>query len=243
MKDLLEAAALLRDTADSLHFDAKPLVAVYNPLSYAWPMHEAYVNRYGKCPKKAVFLGMNPGPHGMVQTGVPFGDPTMVREFLQLNEPIQQPKNAHPLLPVSGLQHRRGEVSGRRLWSLFKKKFGCADAFFKDYFVLNYCPLAFFAEGKRGPVNYTPDKLHAAQTRALYAACDAHLRAVVQATQAQWVVGVGGFAEKRARETLEGLPVKITAILHPSPASPLANRGDWGETVSEQLCKAGVWTA
>ncbi len=240
MTTLLEAAAELRDAVDPMRFDG-PLVAVYNPLAYAWEMHAAYVRRHGQGRKKAVFLGMNPGPHGMVQTGVPFGDPPMVRDFLQLDEPIGQPEHAHPLLPISGLHHRRGEVSGRRLWGLFQKKFGTADMFFKDHYVLNYCPLAFFAEGKRGPVNYTPDKLPSDQTRALYAACDMHLRAVVTATGAEWVVGVGGFAQKRAEETLADMPVKVTTILHPSPASPMANRGDWGETATGQLRAAGMW--
>jgi len=240
MPTLLEAAQTLRAAVSPLRFDAA-LAAVYNPLEYAWPMHAAYTERYGAGPKRIVFLGMNPGPHGMVQTGVPFGDPPMVRDFLKLDEPVGQPAHAHPLLPISGLHHRRGEVSGRRLWGLFQKTFGTAPAFFAEHYVLNYCPLAFFADGKRGPVNYTPDKLPAAQTAALYAACDAHLRAVVAATGTQWVIGVGGFAQKKAQEALAGLPVRIGTIAHPSPASPLANRGDWGELAASQLRAQGAW--
>ncbi len=177
----------------------------------------------------------------MVQTGIPFGHPPAVRAFLKLDEPIGQPANAHPLIPIDGLAHKRGEVSGKRLWGLFEKRFKTAGAFFEEHYVVNYCPLAFFGQGKRGAVNVTPDKLPAAYTQPIYAACDAHLRAVVGILKPQWIVGVGAFAQKRALETLGDFSVKIAGIAHPSPASPLANRGDWGELVTGQLNEQGVW--
>jgi single-strand selective monofunctional uracil DNA glycosylase len=50
---------------------------------------------------------------------------------------------------------------------------------------------------------------------------------------------VGKFAEGRARRALEGLDIPIASILHPSPASPAANRG-WAEQVESQLAALGV---
>lgn len=43
---------------------------IYNPLEYAANLHNQYVHMYCDKPKKVLFLGMNPGPFGMVQTGV-----------------------------------------------------------------------------------------------------------------------------------------------------------------------------
>ncbi|MEP6821525.1 MAG: single-stranded DNA-binding protein, partial [Chthoniobacterales bacterium] len=67
---LLRAAATLRDAVGKLKF-TPPVAYIYNPLDYAWPAHETYLRRYGATRKSVIFLGMNPGPFGMAQTGVP----------------------------------------------------------------------------------------------------------------------------------------------------------------------------
>ena len=55
------------------------------------------------------------------------------------------------------------------------------------------------------------------------------------------MIGIGNWAEKRASEALAGLPgVKFGRVLHPSPASPAANRG-WAEAATRQLTELGVW--
>ena len=53
---------------------SEPIHYVYNPLVYAREPHEAYLEKWGAKPKEIVLVGMNPGPFGMAQTGVPFGD-------------------------------------------------------------------------------------------------------------------------------------------------------------------------
>ncbi len=234
---LIAAARDLSDTLSSLTF-AAPVSHVYNPLDYAWAPHEQYLSRYGNGKKRVVFLGMNPGPFGMVQTGVPFGEIGMVRDWLGIEAPVKRPARENPKRPIEGFACTRSEVSGRRLWGLFRERFGNAKAFFADAFVANYCPLAFFDQGR----NLTPDKLPAGETAPLYAACDAHLRRLVAALQAEWLIGVGAFAETRAAIALAGteVDVRISRILHPSPASPAANRG-WGEAAAAQLYAAGVW--
>ena len=232
---LVEAARTLSAQLARQSF-ASPVSHVYNPLEYARAPHEAYLRRYGAGRRRAVFLGMNPGPFGMVQTGVPFGEIAAVRDWMGIEATVEKPATENPKRPIEGFACTRSEVSGRRLWGLFAERFGTAEAFFTDHFVANYCPLAFFDHGR----NLTPDKLPAAETAPLEAACDAHLRALVEALQPEWLIGVGGFAEARAAAALRGYDIRIGRVLHPSPASPAANRG-WAAAAEKQLLALGVW--
>ena len=172
----------------------------------------------------------------MVQCGVPFGEIDAVRDWMGIAAPVTKPVLENPKRPIEGFACTRSEVSGRRLWGLFQQRFGTAEAFFADHLVANYCPLAFFDHGR----NLTPDKLPAAEAAPLYAACDTHLRTLVGHLQPEWVIGIGGFAETRAREALDGTRVRIGKVLHPSPASPAANRG-WAEAATRQMVAQGIW--
>ncbi|MDD9941957.1 MAG: single-stranded DNA-binding protein [Myxococcales bacterium] len=215
---------------------AAPVTHVYNPLEYASRPHRAYLRKYATTPKRVVFVGMNPGPYGMAQTGIPFGEICSVREFLQIEEPVGQPAKEHPKRPVLGFGCLRKEVSGARLWGAFRDRYGTADDFFRDHFVANYCPLVFMEQSGR---NRTPDKLPEHERVPLYQACDDHLRKLVSTLGPEWVIGVGKFAEGRARHALAGRDVKIGSVLHPSPASPLANRG-WVSQAEAQLQALGL---
>lgn len=232
---LVAAARRLSSALAPMQF-APPVSHVYNPLEYAWAPHEAYLRRYGEGRRRIVFLGMNPGPFGMVQTGVPFGEIEAVRGWMGIDAPVERPVGENPKRPIEGFACARSEVSGRRLWGLFAQRFGSPEAFFADHFVANYCPLAFFDQGR----NLTPDKLPAHETAPLESACDVHLREMVAVLEPEWLVGVGGFAEARAREALAGTGVRIARVLHPSPASPAANRG-WAEAAEKQLRAQGIW--
>ncbi|HEY9171945.1 MAG TPA: uracil-DNA glycosylase family protein [Verrucomicrobiae bacterium] len=214
-----------------------PVARVYNPLDYAWPAHATYLEKFAKPPKRIVFLGMNPGPFGMVQTGVPFGEVAAVRDWLGIEAKIGRPAREHPKRAVEGFACRRSEVSGRRLWRFFATRFGTPEQFSVEHLVLNYCPLAFLEASGR---NLTPDKLPAATRVKLFAACDTHLREVLGILKPEWLIGVGDFAARRASEVLSDLPVKVGRILHPSPASPAANR-DWASQAEAQLRQLGVW--
>ena len=238
--ELIAAARRLRDAVDRLTF-AAPVSHAYNPLRYAWRAHELYLQRYGNSPKRVLILGMNPGPFGMAQTGVPFGQVGAVRDWLGIEAKVDRPPNEHPKRPVTGFDCQRSEVSGERLWGLFAKRFGTADKFFRDHFVANYCPLAFLEESGR---NRTPDKLPPAERAALFAVCDEHLREVVRILKPQWLIGVGDFAMKRGIAVFDQdkSPVRLGLgqILHPSPACPASNK-DWAGTVTSQLRALGVW--
>jgi single-strand selective monofunctional uracil DNA glycosylase len=233
---LIEAAQHLSESVGQMRF-APPVSHVYNPLEYAWDIHRSYLERYGSGRKRVIFLGMNPGPFGMAQTGVPFGEIAAVRDWLGLAGAVGEPAASNPKRPVEGFACTRSEVSGQRLWGLFRARYGEPGAFFAEHFVANYCPLAFFDQGR----NLTPDKLPPQEARPLLAACDTHLRDMTMALEPEWVIGIGAWAEKRALEALSGLPVRLGRILHPSPASPAANRG-WAEAASRQLAELGIWT-
>lgn len=234
---ILTATRTLRDQVNALTF-ANPVTYVYNPLDYAWHAHQEYVSRFANQPKKIIFLGMNPGPWGMAQTGVPFGEVDAVKNWMGIETPVASPPNPHPKRPILGFKCEKSEVSGRRLWGLFKQRFTRADAFFQEHFVVNFCPLVFMEESAR---NRTPDKLPVVEAKPLFEACADHLKVYVECLQPEWVVGIGGFAQKMIRTALSDYPIKQGKILHPSPASPAANRG-WAETATLQLKAQNIWT-
>ena len=233
--ELLAAARALRRELARLRF-GPPVSHVYDPLDYARRGYEAYVKSFGAGRKRVLFLGMNPGPFGMAQTGVPFGDVPMVRDWLGIEVAIGRPAHEHPKRPVRGFACTRSEVSGTRLWGAFAERFGAPERFFAEHFVANYCPLAFIEKSGR---NRTPDKLPERERAPLLDACDAHLRRVARALAPEWVIGIGGFAEARARAALPD--ARVGRIAHPSPANPRAAR-DWAGLARSELVRQRVWS-
>ena len=237
---MIEASSKLRDDvekfADSLVKEGS-VDAVYNPLAYAWEPHRAYLELASGGGAKTLLLGMNPGPHGMGQMGIPFAATSVVRELLKItNLEVGQPRKPHPKRPISGLDWPKEEVSGTRLWGLLENEYGSAESIFKSVFLLNHCPLMLFS-GERA-TNITPDKITGPTTKALLERCDEHLREVVDIMQIERVIGVGRYSEKRALNALSGIDISVTTCWHPSPASPLANRNkgeDWKKNVRNVL--------
>lgn len=233
---LIAATRALSDALAGQRF-AAPVTHVYNPLEYAQQPHERYLRKFAKGRKQVVFLGMNPGPFGMAQTGVPFGEISLVRDFLGITGEVSEPARPHPKRPIQGFACTRSEVSGRRLWGAIQATYGQADAFFEQHFVANYCPLVFMEEGGK---NRTPDKLPVAERTALYACCDDFLRSLVDLLRPAYVIGIGKFAEQRATAALQDYStVTIASLLHPSPANPQANAG-WAERADQQLRALGL---
>lgn len=222
--------AELSERVETLSF-GPPVTHVYNPLAYAREPAWRFLARAGGARGRVLLLGMNPGPYGMVQTGVPFGTVSRVRGWLGIEAPVGQPAIEHPRRPVTGFDCAREEVSGERFWGWAEERFGSPARFFKRFFVANYCPLVFMEASGR---NRTPDKLPVAERRELFAVCDDALRRLVDVLEPRAVVGVGKFAEDRARAALGEFDVAIVRVLHPSPASPVANRG-WAAQAEAQL--------
>ncbi|XP_053907569.1 single-strand selective monofunctional uracil DNA glycosylase isoform X1 [Cuculus canorus] len=215
-----------------------PVSHVYRPLDYAWELHRDFVRRYCRTPKRVLFLGMNPGPFGMAQTGVPFGEAWHVREWLRVAGTVQKPPDEHPKRPVLGLSCHRAEVSGARFWGLIRTLCPDPQLFFRHCFVHNHCPLLFLASSGR---NLTPNELPPAQRDRLMALCDRALVRAVGLLGVGLVVGVGRFAEQRARRALASasLSVRIEGLPHPSPRNPRANRG-WEELAKARLGELGI---
>ena len=213
-----------------------PVSYVYNPLEYAREPHRQYHAKYASMPKEVIFLGMNPGPWGMAQTGIPFGEINAVRDWMKIKAPIGAPSKTHPKRPVLGFKCAKREVSGQRLWGWAQKTFQTPDRFFNRFFVANYCPLIFIEDSGR---NRTPDHIRAAERNPLERVCDQALRQTIKHFKPKYVIGVGKFAEKRARAALSDIKVKIGSITHPSPANPKANRG-WEAIITRQLADLGI---
>lgn len=213
---------------------APPVAFTYNPLEYAWEGHEAYIRRFGKGRKDVLYLGMNPGPFGMAQTGVPFGEIAAVTLWMGITASIGQPPATHPKRPVQGFNCPRSEVSGRRLWGLFEEMYGTAEAFFSQAYVANYCPLIWMSESG---ANIPPTQLPKEQVAQIDAACQRHLCRIIEILQPRCLIGVGGYALKQLELAAAALPdmnFTLGTILHPSPASPIANK-HWPEKPRQQI--------
>ncbi len=228
----------LADEMREVEFRA-PVAYVYRPLDYARAAHEAYLQRYLHRRPRVVFLGMNPGPYGMAQTGVPFGEVATVKDWLGIRDGVVPPDLVHSKKPVDGFSCRRSEVSGRRLWGLFRKRFPDPMSFFSAYFVLNYCPTLFLSESG---ANLTPVQLEANDRRRVQGICDNSLKRVMNLLEPDFLVGIGKYAAERAVKALEGTRIRIGTILHPSPANPKANR-DWAGEAEKSLVDLGVWSS
>jgi single-strand selective monofunctional uracil DNA glycosylase len=234
--DFLDAiVADMIDALRPLRF-GRPVTHVYNPLEYAREPLRQYHAKFASTPKEVVFLGMNPGPWGMAQTGIPFGEIHAVRDWMQINAPVGTPNKMHPKRPVLGFSCTKREVSGRRLWGWAQKTFQTPKVFFEHFFVANYCPLLFIEKSGR---NRTPDQIRAAERKPLQEICDHALRRTIEYFKPRYVVGVGKFAEKRARSAIDNRRIKIGGITHPSPANPQANRG-WEPLMVKQLAALGI---
>jgi single-strand selective monofunctional uracil DNA glycosylase len=224
-KDLQRLFSHLEKVLSHLEF-APPVSHVYNPLVYAKDPFEQYLRRFVVGPPgRTLLLGMNPGPWGMAQTGVPFGEVAAVRDWLGLSGQVGQPALPHKARPIEGFDCRRSEVSGRRLWGLFANRYRNATEFSRDFVVINYCPLVFMEDSGR---NRTPDKLPRSERTPLYQACDHALHRLLELLQVRRAVGVGKFALERLQTVTkaDGSELPLDSILHPSPANPQAN-ADW----------------
>jgi single-strand selective monofunctional uracil DNA glycosylase len=235
MSDLVQVSRRLSNAVDALEF-RDPVAHVYNPLRYAKLAHELYLERFGNGRKEVVLVGMNPGPFGMAQTGVPFGDVGFVRDWMGIEAKVTRPRSEHPKRPVLGFDCQRSEVSGSRLWGWARDRFGSPERFFERFFVLNYCPLVFLESSGR---NRTPDKLSVEERDALMAPCDRALRDAIALLDPDHIVGVGVWATKRAAAALGPEGPAVGTVLHPSPASPKANRG-WAPQAENDLSALGI---
>lgn len=235
---LILAGRELADELRPLAF-SEPVTHTYLTVDYAAEGYEGYLRKFGNSRKRVLMLGMNPGPYGMAQTGVPFGEVALVRDWMGLFPEIGKPETEHPKRKITGMECPKSEVSGRRLWGLFSEKYPDAEDFFREHLAINFCPLIWM---KDTGANVTPDKIKAAEMVAVDEACQIHLRKLIEILEPQYLIGVGAYAEKKMTAVKKelGLDAVVGKILHPSPASPAANRG-WAEAAERQLKEMGIW--
>ncbi|HVM45249.1 MAG TPA: uracil-DNA glycosylase family protein [Candidatus Thermoplasmatota archaeon] len=226
---LVDAAARLRDACAGVVVEGAAYA--YHPLAYAWDPHERFLRAYGEAQGRAVFVGMNPGPWGMAQTGVPFADVAWAHGWMGIIGDVGQPERAHPKRPVLGYASTRSDPSGGKFYGWAKRRFGTAERFFAEFFVLNYCPLLFLEEGGR---NVPLPQLRKQDLERLAPACDAWLREALDALAPRLVLPMGAFVEARVRAAAGEAPVR--AVRHPSPANP-ANNAGWGEELDDLVGK------
>lgn len=213
-----------------------PVHTVYNPLEYARDPALAYHRRFVLDSARVLWMGMNPGPFGMVQTGIPFGARRTVQEVLGITGRVSPPARQHPRRPIQGFSETREEVSGKRLWGMVSETWGSAARFAETNALVNYCPLAFLNE--RG-ANIPLPGLAAADRRAVEEACDASLGQTLRILSPEICVAIGKVAETALRRV--GAP-NVVLLPHPSPASPQANR-DWSGMARRALSEAGLLPA
>ena len=210
----------------------------YNPLRYACRPHLEYLRRFGLNQRRVLLLGMNPGPWGMAQTGIPFGDPVMVRDWMGIDAEVDPFPAAHPRVPVRGFDSHRREGSGTRLYSWARARFGLAEAFFRTFFVANYFPLLLLDDSG---TNLTPATLSSLERAAISQACDVQLCRTIERIQPETVLGVGRYAASQLERVVatQKYRVQLGCILHPSPANPRANRS-WEKEVETELLAHGI---
>ncbi|MEO0367787.1 MAG: uracil-DNA glycosylase family protein [Pseudomonadota bacterium] len=232
---IVKAIDNLNEALCDLKF-GKSVFCTYNPLEYAFNAHLHFLKKYGAGSKRVLFLGMNPGPYGMVQTGIPFGEISMVRDWMGIELEITPPETVHPKRPVIGFHCQKSEVSGQRFWSMMASQFESPENFFASNMVVNYCPLVWMTESGK---NITPDKLPSSVMKPVYKACDEYFVSMLDYYQPEVLVGVGAFAEKQLRRMVGEESYQIGRMLHPSPASPIANK-HWPQRALEDLAELGV---
>ena len=234
---LISRTLRLRDEVDALSFTYDGYI--YNPLDYAWDMHRTFLERYVHQGAPVLMLGMNPGPFGMMQTGVPFGEINAVRNYLCLDLPVGKPQLEHPGRPVLGMATTRSEGSGKRLWGLVSSRWPDPEGFFAIHSMFNYCPLGFLDAGPTAK-NFTPDHLPKEERKALESVCDSYLRDVISMIGPRALIGIGKYAEEKLASVNDDPARIVASIIHPSPGNPQANT-DWNGKTTRRMEELGLW--
>ncbi|XP_055849953.1 single-strand selective monofunctional uracil DNA glycosylase [Episyrphus balteatus] len=206
---------------------------VYNPIEYAFDLHCQYLKKYLNGPKKMLLIGMNPGPNGMAQNGVPFGNTNTVKNLMKIEGQVEQPPSLHPKRPVTGLACKTEEPSGVRIWTLIGKLAGSLEIFSQQCFMHNFCPLAFFdVQGK----NITPGELKGDVKAEVRNICLKYLEQEIQLIQPEIIIAIGSYVgdcmKRLAKQSIYiGSNIKILQLAHPSPRS--VNNNNWPEKATE----------
>ena len=153
--------------------------------------------------------------------------------------PVNKPVHEHPSRPVEGMQVKRSEISGRRLWGLISKLYPNVNDFFDKHAVFNYCPLGFLDAGKTAK-NFTPDHLLKKERIELENVCDSYLKDVISMINPKALIGIGKYAQSKLLAVNGNENRIVDSIIHPSPGNPQANN-KWEEKTIEKMRSLGLW--
>ena len=209
---IIELYKSLNIELDELKF-FPPCFYVYNPLSYCFESFKIYFEYLNTEEEINLFFGINPGPFGMAQTGIPFGDKETVKNYLKIEPKIDIDKipKQHPKKQILGLEVKRVEKSGRIFWGVIKEFYPEKYDFFKSNFVLNFCPLCFLDEQGR---NITPKVLRKEDQIALYKILEIFMLKLFKLIKIKKLIAIGDetFSYLNALNT----KLKIQTIIHPA---------------------------
>merc|ERR1711936_687488 len=76
-----------------LKYENSKVKYILNPLDYALDPHINFLKKCLSGPRRVMFVGLNPGPWGMCQTGIPFGDVDQCKHFLNVTGHVLKPEN------------------------------------------------------------------------------------------------------------------------------------------------------
>jgi single-strand selective monofunctional uracil DNA glycosylase len=122
---------------------------VLNPGRYGERWHARFRRAYPMSPRPLLVFGLNPGPYGMAQTGVPFTDlkrlesalPGLWKDLVASGEPVTRPG----LAPPSLARHltRTFESSSVRVYRFLERAYGRPELALREVVFVNPCPLLF----------------------------------------------------------------------------------------------------
>ena len=198
--------------------------------------HEQYLKRFGEGRKRVVFLGMNPGPFGMVQVGVPFGEVNAVRDWMQISAPVAPPKTPNPSRPVEGFTCQRSEVRVSACGRFFAERYPHAQDFCRPL-CAELLPAGVLRSRAQRDTRQAPEE------RNRTALC--RLRCTFRRASTRWRrngwSASASLPDAGASSACPFVPAgEDRHRAHPSPAGPIANRG-WAPQAAAQLTALGIW--
>jgi len=220
MKDFSAKFSALIPELRKANLKKYPDIVVINPLEYLWLQYGYYTSCYHNQYPRAMIIGMNPGPKGMSQTGIPFGSPNIIPSILPNKSLFNEIRDnegspvSSPHRRITGPSNTTVEVSGNRLWSALIKRYGDFKSITSEIFVDNICPLLFLC-GKNGSKNLTPDKLTPSPAKIiLIRLCTERLQKIYQCLgEPSNIVALGRWSHKFLEKMFP--KVRVTYILHP----------------------------
>ena len=220
--ELLAAASRLRHELRGLRF-GPPVSHVYDPLDYARRGYESYVRAFANAPKRVLFVGMNPGPvrDGADRRAVRRRpDGARLAAASRRRSAGRRPSTrsdrcrasrvraARSAAPASGAPSRSASASRSASSPTTSSR-----------------TTARSRSSRRAAAIARPTSCPSASARRCFAPATRTCAGWCAALEPEWVIGIGAFAEARAREALPG--ARVGRITHPSPANPRAQE-NWG---------------